>query len=253
MRQSKPVVVDLFCGAGGMSTGFKEAGFSILWSNEFEEKYCKTYSLNHKNTLVKCGDIRNISSNEIKKSLDGKEVDVIIGGPPCQGFSHAGRRDPTDPRNSLFMEFIRIIKDLQPKWVVIENVPGILSMKTAKGEYVKDIIKYELEHTDGYKVKYFKLLAANYGVPQKRKRVFFIATNTGKTIEEPKQTHAEHPTMTLDGKKIQRWVPVKQILLSKEKTLNFFHTPRMIGGFVRRKVRNLEKGKGFGARYLQLE
>lgn len=247
----KYLVVDLFCGAGGMSEGFRQAGFDILWANDFEEKFCKTYSLNHSNTVVVRGDIRHITPEQIKKDIGNSEVDILIGGPPCQGFSHAGRRDPKDPRNSLFIEFIKMVKGLRPKWIVIENVTGILNAKTASDEYVKDIIKRELEEADGYKVKYFKLTAADYGVPQKRRRVFFIATNTGMSIEEPEQTHSEKPKITIEGKRLKPWVPVGKILLPKNKVPErYFHTPKMINGFINRKKRNVERGVGFGPQYL---
>lgn len=254
MTKVKPTVIDLFCGAGGMSEGFRQAGFNVVWANDFEEKFCKTHSLNHKGCKSVSGDIRKITSERIRKDIGKKTVDVIIGGPPCQGFSHAGKRDKKDPRNSLFMEFIRIVKDLQPKWIVMENVLGILTMTTEKGESVKDIIKNELEHADGYKVKFFKLTSSNYGVPQKRRRVFFIATNTGKAIEEPEQTHSEKPKVTIEGKKLKLWTPVESILIPKEEVpKNYFHGPKMIEGFVRRKKRNLEKGKGFGPQYLKMD
>lgn len=102
----------------------------------------------------------------------------MIGGPPCQGFSLSGNRDKSDPRNSLFMEFIRCVKELQPKFFVMENVPGLLSMKTAKGQKVSEIIKAEFRAI-GYKVAYDVLNAADFGVPQTRERVFFIGVKEG--------------------------------------------------------------------------
>lgn len=254
MKERKPTVIDLFCGAGGMSEGFKQAGFDIIWANDVEETFCKTNSLNHLTTIVRHGNIKEINSEDIRGAIGNRKVDVIIGGPPCQGFSHAGLRDIKDPRNSLFMEFIRIVKDLQPKWIVMENVPGILTMKTSDGELVKDIIKKELEEIDNYKIKSFKLVATDYGVPQKRKRVFFIATNTGQPIEEPEQTHSEKPKVTIEGKRLKLWVPVKNILLPKGRVPpEFFHGPKMIEGFVNRKKRHLAKGNGFGPQYLKLD
>ena len=254
MKKKRQTVIDLFCGAGGMSEGFRQAGFEVIWANDHIERFCETHSLNHPEAVTKFGDIRHISSKEIKKDIGNRVVDVIIGGPPCQGFSHAGRRDSKDPRNSLFMEFIRIVKDLQPKWVVMENVPGILSMKTLNGEYVKDIIEDELEHADTYKVNYFKLNSADYGVPQKRRRVFFIATNTKAKIYEPEPTHSSKPYKKLNGREIKQWVPVSEVLLPEDKVpKTYFHGPKMIKGFIERKKKNMEKGFGFGAQYLKMD
>ena len=197
-------VLDLFAGAGGLSQGFKEAGFNIIAANEINPIFSKTYQTNHPETRLFTGDIRSISIEEFKNHCEiyNKKVDVIIGGPPCQGFSLAGRRDPSDPRNSLFMVFIRFINYFKPVYFVMENVPGILNMKTKEGELVREILFKEFRKI-GYTVKAQKLHAADYGVPQKRKRVFFIGTNTDKQISFPDRTYPD------------KWVPVSSVLLSK--------------------------------------
>jgi len=236
----KPTVIDLFCGAGGLSTGFRMAGFDVLLGIDNIPVFCETFEKNDKKSI--CRDIREISIDEIKAAIGNKKVDVVAGGPPCQGFSMAGLRDPKDPRNSLFMEFVRIVDGLKPKFFVVENVPGILTMKTAKGEKVADIIVKEFKKI-GYTVHPpKKLFAADYGVPQKRKRVFFIGTNTDKTINFPEPTHRG------------MWVPVSTILLPKEKVdESFFHSEKMINGFSERKKRNKAKGHGFGAQFLKFD
>lgn len=164
----------------------------------------------------------------------------------------AGRRDTKDPRNSLFMEFVRIVEGIKPKFFVMENVPGILTMKTANGEIVKDIILKELERI-GYKVHPpKKLLAADYGVPQKRKRVLFIGTKTSKEIKFPEPTHSKDPIKRSDGTMTRRWVPVSSVLIPKDKVnKSFFHSQKMIDGFNKRKLANSKNGKGFGAQYLR--
>jgi DNA (cytosine-5)-methyltransferase 1 len=249
----KPVIVDLFAGAGGLSEGFREAGFDVVWANDHIPVFCETYRRNHPKTLVFCGDIREINADKIKNDISGRNVDVVIGGPPCQGFSIAGRRDINDPRNSLFMEFVRMVDGLKPKYFVMENVPGILTMATAKNENVVEIIEKEFEKI-GYKMKYKKLRAADYGVPQKRQRVIFIGTNTGKPISHPIPTHSEKPFVTVNGNKIEKWVPVKSMLLPKNKVeKKFFHTQKMIEGFVKRKARNSKNGHGFGWQILDPE
>jgi DNA (cytosine-5)-methyltransferase 1 len=135
----------------------------------------------------------------------------------------------------------------------MENVPGLLTSITANGESVDAIIRKEFEKAK-YEVKPFILLAANYGVPQKRKRLFYIGTNTGKPITAPTATHSESPHMTLLGPKLEKWVGVGQVLMSEtEVPAGYFHTKRMIEGFRRRKERNKTNGKGFGWQILDME
>ena len=123
-------IIDLFCGAGGFSYGFNTSGFKTLLAIDNSKTCIDTYSFNHKPYKSIYGDICKVSNIDVKKIIGDNKVDVIIGGPPCQGFSSAGKRDPLDPRNSLFMEFVRFVKLLKPKYFVIENVRGILTMKT---------------------------------------------------------------------------------------------------------------------------
>ncbi|NMA44387.1 MAG: DNA cytosine methyltransferase [Candidatus Diapherotrites archaeon] len=240
--------VDLFAGAGGLSEGFKQAGFNTIAANEIENDFSKTFKLNHPEAKVFTEDIRNISVKDFQKQcgINGIEVDVLIGGPPCQGFSMAGRRDPKDPRNSLFMEYIRFVKELKPKYFVMENVPGILTMKNSKGKLVHEIIESEFRKI-GYQVKHKKLLSADYGVPQKRRRVVFIGTRTKKPISFPKQTHTEKPELKINGFQTQSWLGVETILLDKtDVPESYFHSKKMINGFKKRKEMNKKKGNGFG-------
>ena len=129
MASSKPLVIDLFCGAGGMSTGFEMAGFEVILGVEHIDTYAETFANNHKTAETICGDIRKVSVDQVKDIIGDRKVSVICGGPPCQGFSGAGRRDNKDPRNSLFMDFIRMVDGVKPDYFVMENVPGILTMK----------------------------------------------------------------------------------------------------------------------------
>lgn len=165
-------VIDLFAGCGGLSLGFEMAGFDIPLAIEKDEWASDTYKCNNKKTKVITSDIKEIVDLD---SLLGRGmvIDGIIGGPPCQGFSLSGNRDKNDPRNSLFMEFVRFVKFYKPKFFVMENVNGILSMKTKANKLVKDIILKEYDKA-GYNVKICKLNAAEYGVPQARLRVAFI-------------------------------------------------------------------------------
>jgi DNA (cytosine-5)-methyltransferase 1 len=157
-------IVSLFSGAGGMDLGFYKAGFNIIWANEYDKKIWKTYEKNHSNYLDK-RDIKEI------KSLDIPDCDGIIGGPPCQSWSEAGSlKGIEDDRGKLFFEFIRVLKDKKPKFFVAENVKGMLAKRHNKA--VQNILKMFKEI--GYKVYIHVLNASDYGVPQDRKRIFYI-------------------------------------------------------------------------------
>jgi DNA (cytosine-5)-methyltransferase 1 len=170
----KLTVIDIFSGAGGLSKGFYDSGFKIISAVEFDKDLSQTYKKNFFSTKVFDKDISLINSRELLNN--NEKVDVIIGGPPCQGFSMSGKRIRqsgafiNDPRNKLFREFFRVIKDLKPKVFLMENVTGILSMK--EGRIKNEIIKSF--SSIGYKVGVRVLNAADYGVPQLRKRAFFI-------------------------------------------------------------------------------
>jgi DNA (cytosine-5)-methyltransferase 1 len=182
--------IDLFSGAGGMSEGFLMEDYKLIASNEIERHFYATYINNHTSTLNKGNLILgSITDSEIKAQViraknDYTKVGLVIGGPPCQGFSSAGWRNPNDKRNQLFKDFVAVVDSVKPECFVMENVPGILTMRN--GEALKEII--ESFEKIGYKVnKPFKLSAENYGVPQKRKRVFIVGTLLSVNIKAPKQ------------------------------------------------------------------
>ncbi|MGN0487869.1 MAG: DNA (cytosine-5-)-methyltransferase [Ruminococcus sp.] len=173
--------LDLFAGAGGFSEGFRKADINVVAAVEFNDQIAKTYKYNHPNTTMIVDDIKNVSPKDLKKLFTEKGLtcDIIFGGPPCQGFSMAGKRIRNnnsfldDPRNFLFKEYIRIVECLKPKVFVIENVPGILNYKDGE---IKDEI-YKAFKKLGYKLDSKVLCAADYGVPQLRNRAVFIGTN----------------------------------------------------------------------------
>jgi DNA (cytosine-5)-methyltransferase 1 len=181
--------VDLFAGAGGFSAGAEMAGYEVTDAVEIDEWACETLSRNHPSTTVHCSDIRELSQDWIEAELPS-QPDLLVGGPPCQGFSHAGpaRKDPKDPRNSLFKEFVRFAKVLKPKLVVMENVPGILRAKTHAGESVAKIVEEELAAL-GYGVRRYVLEAERFGVPQIRRRVFFVGSSEAELPLEISPTH----------------------------------------------------------------
>ncbi len=165
--------IDLFAGAGGLSCGLRQSGFDPVLANEIVPEYAQTYGLNHPSARLIVGDVRQVCEANLKNLLAVKEgeIDLIAGGPPCQGFSiNAPIRTLDDERNQLFKDFIRVVSSLKPKAVLIENVPGIISL--GKGTVVQQIYA-ELEAL-GYKVKHRILFAGHYGVPQMRFRTIFI-------------------------------------------------------------------------------
>lgn len=170
-------VLDLFCGCGGLSEGFRLAGYEIIGGIDFNEPAIRTYNRNFSNAKAICCDLLNMDETRIIKEFDNlQSVDVIIGGPPCQGFSAANRykTEGEDPRNRLFFEFVKFVELAKPKAIVIENVRGIVTNN--KG-YAKDRI-YEIFESHGYTVNHKILNAAEYGVPQNRYRNFFVMTKS---------------------------------------------------------------------------
>lgn len=180
--------VDLFAGAGGLSCGLEMAGFTPIYASELEPVYASTFRRNHANTVCSCKDIRDLDPDDIlqQSGLKKGEIDLLAGGPPCQGFSiNAPLRSTSDRRNHLFLEYLRVAEALHPKMLLIENVPGIVSFD--KGGTVKAI--YRAIESLGYKVEHKILFAGHYGIPQLRFRTFFIASRTGRLPGWPEPTH----------------------------------------------------------------
>lgn len=187
MRKS-PTAIDLFCGAGGLSEGFRQAGFRVLAGQDYDEKAGATFAATHPDATFIGGPIQNVTAQQLLDAAGvGKgEIDVIVGGPPCQGYSvYNHQRGEGDPRAGLFREYLRIVEGIEPRWLVMENVTGITSI--AGGGIVKEIS--EGMASLGYRVDMKVLKAEEYGVPQERRRVFFIGTRTGAPILFPEPTH----------------------------------------------------------------
>ena len=163
-------VLDLFCGCGGLSCGFERAGYNIVLGIDNDRQALNTFELNHKGAKSICGDITAIHLDDIDRVTGNKKIDVIIGGPPCQGMSLSGPRKFDDPRNKLYLSYIRLVEEIKPEAFVIENVPGLVSLF---GGQIKDSILQRLTAL-GYNVTYQILSADDYGVPQSRKRVVFV-------------------------------------------------------------------------------
>ena len=181
-------LVDLFAGAGGLSCGLNMAGFTSLFSAEIHPTYAGSFAHNHPGTEVVTGDIRELAAEDIllRTGLQVGELDLLAGGPPCQGFSiNAPIRSLDDQRNHLFLDFLRIAEALRPKAILIENVPGIVSL--GKGTVVSAI--YQHLQQMGYTIDHRILFAGHYGVPQLRFRTVFIALRDGGSIEFPEPSH----------------------------------------------------------------
>ena len=159
-------IISLFSGCGGLDLGFEKAGFNVVVANEFDKNIWETFKVNHPNTKLIEGDIRNIKEEDLPDNVDG-----IIGGPPCQSWSEAGSlKGIDDDRGKLFYEYIRILKNKQPKFFLAENVSGMLADRHS--EAVNNILQMFKEC--GYNVSLTLVNAKNYGVAQERKRVFYI-------------------------------------------------------------------------------
>lgn len=195
--------IDLFSGAGGFSLGFDNKGFQNVFSVDIEPSFCETYNHNFPSHNLIQKDICNVTDAELKYLKEFDKIDVVIGGPPCQGFSIAGnigRKFIEDPRNRLFKEFVRVVEVVEPTYFVMENVARLYNHN--KGNTRKEIIN-DFENL-GYKVECKILNSADYGVPQVRKRVIFIGTKNSQKILFPK-------------KEVDKYVTVKEVLSSYPK------------------------------------
>jgi len=173
MEEKKLNVIDLFCGCGGLSEGFRLAGYNIVGGIDINSSAIDTYRRNFFNAKGICCDLLKMGKEDIKETFgDLRNIDVIIGGPPCQGFSTANRykTEGEDPRNKLFFQFVKFVDLAKPKAIVIENVRGIV---TNNNGYAKNRI-YEIFEKRGYAVNHMILNAIDYGVPQRRQRNFFV-------------------------------------------------------------------------------
>ena len=199
LKQLRPTAFDLFAGCGGLSQGISRAGFDVRWANENWKPAAQTYQVSHSATTLFQEDARHLLSRIINAEtglpLPG-EVDLLAGGPPCQGFSGFNRhRNPADPRNSMLDVFLGFVRQLKPRMVLIENVPGLLTLDEGKLAQLLLTSFAEL----GYKCKVGLLQAGYYGIPQNRWRTFVVATSDGTLLPSfPLPTH-EFPGIVIHG------------------------------------------------------
>lgn len=196
-RAGAPTVVDLFCGAGGLSEGFRRSGFRVVGAVDTNEVALRTFALNHPELpeeAILAADLVTLSADDLRKAIGGRQIDVLIGAPPCQGFSQVGHRSKRskngmsreihgDARNYLFEAFVRLAAELKPHLVVMENVPGMESARVQNRSFV-DLAMARLEAC-GYRATYWKLDATAFGVPQERTRIFVVGSRSGLLPARP--------------------------------------------------------------------
>jgi DNA (cytosine-5)-methyltransferase 1 len=190
-RRRPPIAVDLFAGAGGLGEGLMASGFRVAVASERHPQAALTYAFNHPTTTVFFGDVGELSSKLIGDAVEARyhtrEVDLVAGGPPCQGFSTAGKKLASDPRNNLFLQFVRVAADLRPRLILLENVPGFQRMHSGRAFSETRRLFNEL----GYEVASSIVNASHYGVPQGRERFVMVGWRRGALggFEWPPQTH----------------------------------------------------------------
>jgi len=247
-------VISTFSGCGGSSLGYKMAGYKVLWANEFIPAAQECYKVNHPTTFLNIKDIRKVQPEDILKEINYQEVDILDGSPPCASFSMAGKReklwgkekkysDTTQRVDDLFFEYIRIVKGVQPKIFIAENVAG-LTMGVAKNilgsnqfdmfNDQKDTILYQLENA-GYKVDYMILNAKYFGVPQNRERIFIIGFRKDLNINE-----FDYP------KSVKKKIAFEDIKEEKEVSVKYYLSTQYQDTLRNHKERHKNKGNGFG-------
>ena len=190
----KITTVDLFCGAGGFTEGFSKAkGFEPVLAIDFDKQAVATFKHNHKDVNTVCEDISNLGESDLLTLTNNNKIDVVIGGPPCQGFSLAGQRLPNEPKNQLFKEYVRVVDVFKPSVFIFENVVGLTSMQ---GGLVLEAICEEFTRV-GYEVSFDILNSAEFGVPQARPRFILIGAYKSKSIGTPLPTHYKNKNLDL--------------------------------------------------------
>jgi len=191
--------IDLFSGCGGISLGLEEAGLNCLLGLDFLEPAIETFKINHKNSIGICADIQKTKTEDIKKLIKNQRVDLICGGPPCQGFSTVGLGQADDKRNHLFLDFVRFVKDFKPSYIMIENVTGLLAKKN------EDTLKSIYKEFDklGYRLDIRVLTSSHYGAPEVRRRVIILGNNLNVENFYPEKEYANYGEKKVGLKKVR--------------------------------------------------
>jgi DNA (cytosine-5)-methyltransferase 1 len=242
--QNQLNTIDLFCGCGGLTKGLVDAGLNVIAGIDIWSKAVESYNKNYEHNAY-CEDLTKLTPQEFneKYNKNNKNINIIVGGPPCQSFSIAGKRDKNDPRNTLFMEYVKYLDYFKPEIFMMENVIGILSKKTMDGTKVIDIIMEQLEQH--YNCIITKLYASDFEVPQNRRRTIIIG------IRKDLEITPREPIPIIMS--IENRIPVKHVLLPIEQIeLSNFLSDKAIQGIINKKKKSKENGHGFGAQFLDL-
>tara|TARA_Y100000385_G_scaffold289880_1_gene360827 strand:+ start:1462 stop:2475 length:1014 start_codon:yes stop_codon:yes gene_type:complete len=238
-------VLDLFCGCGGMSKGLTDAGLNVIAGIDIWDKAVENYNKNYHHKAY-CADLTQLPPEKFNElyNKENKNVDILVGCPPCQSFSIAGKRDENDARDNLFMEYVKYLDYFKPKAFIMENVIGMLSKKTKGGEKVINVMMELLNKN--YNCIINKLYASDYEVPQNRRRVIIIGIRKDLNIL-PKEPE---PIIKL----IQDRIPVKNILIPKEDVdKKYYLSEKALAAIAKKKIVNKEKGYGFNAQILDFD
>lgn len=231
----RPTVIDCFCGAGGLSLGFKTTGFDIKYAFDFDAACVETYRANH-GSYAFVRDIKEVTKKSIEETIGALEgVDVVIGGPPCQGFSVQRRGDNDDPRNHLVLEYVRLMLEIRPKFFVMENVGGLLS---PRGHYFLEQLKTNC--SQAYHIQIKKLDAYDYGVPQHRKRVFIVGERVDG--ERPKFTFPDGTRNKVASPKTVREA-IRDLMHKTEKDVPN-HKSDKLSDINLQRIRSIKEGEG---------
>ncbi len=177
--------IDVFSGCGGLSHGLEKAGLKCLLGIDFSKDAIESFKLNHPHAQAFCGDIKELTNAKLSELTEKKKIDVVVGGPPCQGFSTVGRGEAEDPRNYLFLQFVRMVRFLSPKAILIENVTGLLASKNR--HILKKIFAYF--ERQGFAMEARVLSAEEYGVPERRRRAIIVGVKDGFHFKYPRPSH----------------------------------------------------------------
>lgn len=190
------IAIDLCCGAGGLSLGFEQAGFQVIAAVDNDPINVQTHTENFPDCHTLLGSLGDITAKDLRDEayLGDEDIDVVVGGPPCQGFSLIGKRDPNDTRNEVLFDFVRLALEIKPKYIVIENVIGLIRGEAANfAERLLLLLRTKSYVCPGA----WSLNASNFGVPQNRNRVFFVAAREGFTVPEPPKPDKEYLAPTV--------------------------------------------------------
>ena len=238
ISKDKHYFVDLFSGAGGLSCGLTMAGWKCAFAVDNNKEAIDTFNTNHKNVQTYVDDVSKLKGSILKKKLDKKKISLVCGGPPCQGMSTVGEGIPDDPRNFLFLQFVRIVKEIKPEFVLMENVTGLLGKKNKQ---ILDGVLNEFKKI-GYVMHVKVMSAENYGVPQKRRRTIFIGNRLGYETEFPNPTHGI-------SEKLKSLVTIECAITDmKTKDGKIFNhdieSAKISKELVRKRVEKIPEGKG---------